>query len=122
MSDDAKAYYLTRGDGDDRTKVITKLVEDVTDLQNRLIELGYLPAGSATGLYGATTATAVQKFQEYHGLGADGKAGQETLTVLYGSDAMDATTGEANNLSKITPAPSASNAATTDSTTTTPAP
>ena len=80
MSDDAKAYYLTRGDGDDRTKVITKLVQDVTDLQNRLITLGYLTPGSATGLYGSTTVDAVMKFQEYHGLSPiDGKAGQETL-------------------------------------------
>ncbi len=122
MSDDAKAYYLARGDGDDRTKVITKLVEDVTNLQNRLIELGYLSAGSATGLYGSTTVTAVQKFQEYHGLDADGKAGQETLAILYSTDAMDATTGAANNLSKISPTPAASDAATTDATTTTPAP
>lgn len=123
MSDDAKAYYLSRGDGDDRTKVITKLVQDVTSLQNRLIELGYLPAGSATGLYGASTVTAVQKFQEYHGLTADGKAGQETLTMLYSADAMDATTGAANNLSKVTPTPSvAGSTTTTDATTTTPAP
>jgi len=122
MSDDAKAYYLARGDGDDRTKVITKLVEDVTDLQNRLIELGYLPSGSATGLYGASTVTAVQKFQEYHGLTSDGKAGQETLAVLYSDDAMDAETGAANNLSKVTPTPTVAGTTTTDSTTTTPAP
>jgi peptidoglycan hydrolase-like protein with peptidoglycan-binding domain len=123
MSDDAKAYYLARGDGDDRTKVITKLVEDVTNLQTRLIELGYLPAGSATGLYGATTVTAVQKFQEYHGLTADGKAGQETLSMLYSSNAMDATTGAAANLSKVTPTPATATTTTAvDTTTTTPAP
>jgi peptidoglycan hydrolase-like protein with peptidoglycan-binding domain len=109
MSDQAKAYYLTRGDGDDRTKVITKLVEDVTKLQNRLIELGYLTPGSATGLYGNTTVLAVQKFQEYHGLTPiDGKAGQETLKLLYSAEAMDATTGAANNKSKMTPVPSTS--------------
>ena len=101
MSDQAKAYYLSRGDGDDRTKEITKLVDDVTKLQNRLIELGYLTAGSATGLYGATTVQAVQKFQEYHGLEQiDGKAGQETLKLIYSAEAMDATTGAANNKSK----------------------
>ena len=109
MSDQAKAYYLTRGDGDDRTKVITKLVEDVTKLQNRLIELGYLTPGSATGLYGNTTVQAVQKFQEYHGLSPiDGKAGQETLKMIYSTEAMDATTGKANNKSKMTPTPSVS--------------
>jgi peptidoglycan hydrolase-like protein with peptidoglycan-binding domain len=108
MSSDANAYYLTRGDGDDRTKVITKLVEDVTDLQKRLIELGYLAAGSASGLYGNSTALAVQTFQEYHGLQADGKAGQETLKLIYSADAMDATTGKANNKSKMSPTPSTS--------------
>jgi len=108
MSKDAKAYYLARGDGDDRTKVITKLVEDVTKLQNRLIELGYLAAGSASGLYGNSTALAVQTFQEYHGLQADGKAGQETLKLIYSTEAMDATTGKVNNKSKMSPTPSTS--------------
>lgn len=129
MSDQAKAYYLSRGDGDDRTKELTKLVQDVTDLQKRLIELGYLTAGSDTGLYGATTVEAVQKFQEYHGLTPiDGKAGQATLTLLYSANAMDATTGKANNMSKMTPTPSASvdptstAGTTTTTTSTTPAP
>ncbi len=120
MSSDAKAYYLTRGDGDDRTKIITKLVDDVTALQNRLIELGYLAAGSASGLYGNSTALAVQTFQEYHGLDADGKAGQETLKLIYSAEAMDATTGKANNKSKMSPSPSVSPSA--GVTTTTPAP
>lgn len=107
MSDQAKAYFLTRGDGDDRTKELTKLVEDVTNLQKRLITLGYLTAGSDTGLYGATTVEAVQKFQEYHGLSPiDGKAGQSTLKLLYSTDAMDAVTGKANNKSKMSPTPS----------------
>ncbi|MEN6593494.1 MAG: peptidoglycan-binding protein [Clostridiaceae bacterium] len=120
MSKDAKAYYLTRGDGDDRTKVITKLVEDVTALQTRLIELGYLAAGSASGLYGNSTALAVQTFQEYHGLDADGKAGQETLKLIYSTEAMDATTGKANNKSKMSPTPSASASAGTVTGTPTP--
>ena len=123
MSDDAKAYYLSPGDGDDRTKVITKLVEDVTKLQKRLIELGYL-TGGATGLYGATTADAVMMFQEYHGLPMDGKAGQETLKLLYSAEAMTATVGKANNKTKMTPTPSASAGTTTPSpsTSTTPNP
>ena len=109
MSDQAKAYYLTRGDGDARTSVITKLVQDVTNLQNRLIQLGYLTPNSATGLYGNSTVLAVQKFQEYHGLSPiDGKAGQETLKLIYSAEAMDATTGKANNKSKMTPTPSVS--------------
>lgn len=108
MSDNARGYYLSRGDGDDRTKVLTKLVQDVTDLQNRLITLGYLAAGSATGLYGNSTVLAVQTFQQYHGLDPDGIAGQETLKLIYSTDAMDATTGKANDKSKLSPSPSTS--------------
>ena len=119
MSSEAKAYYLARGDGDDRTKVITKLVQDVTTLQNRLITLGYL-TGSATGLYGNTTVQAVQTFQEYHGLPMDGKAGQETLKLLYSAEAMTATVGKANNKTKMTPAPSASAGSTTPNPSTSP--
>jgi peptidoglycan hydrolase-like protein with peptidoglycan-binding domain len=123
MSDQAKAYYLTRGDGDDRTKVITKLVEDVTKLQKRLIELGYL-TGAPTGLYGATTAEAVLLFQEYHGLPMDGKAGQETLKLIYSAEAMTATVGKANNKTKMTPTPAGSPGTTTPnpSTSSTPTP
>lgn len=119
MSEDAKAYYLTRGDGDDRTKVITKLVEDVTKLQNRLIELGYL-TGSATGLYGNTTVQAVQTFQEYHGLPMDGKAGQTTLKLIYSAEAMTAEVGKANNKTKMTPTPSGSPGTTTPNPSTSP--
>lgn len=119
MSDAAKAYFLTRGDGDDRTKVITKLVEDVTKLQNRLIELGYL-TGSATGLYGNTTVQAVMTFQEYHGLPIDGRAGQETLKLLYSADAMTASVGKLNNKSKMTPTPAVSPGTTTPSPSTSP--
>ena len=108
MSDQAKPYFLSRGDGDDRTKVLTKLVQDVTKLQNRLIELGYLTTGSATGLYGNTTVLAVQTFQEYHGLPMDGIAGQETLKLIYSTDAMTAAVGKANNKTKLTVSPSAS--------------
>ncbi|MDD4312234.1 MAG: peptidoglycan-binding protein, partial [Eubacteriales bacterium] len=99
MSDTASPYYLSRGDGDDRTKAITKLVEDVKNLQKRLIELGYLTAGSDTGLYGNTTVLAVQTFQEYHGLPIDGIAGQETMKTIYSAEAMTAEVGKVNNKS-----------------------
>ena len=121
MSDDAKAYYLTRGDGDDRTKELTKLVQDVTNLQKRLIELGYL-TGNATGLYGSTTVEAVQTFQEYHGLPMDGKAGQETMQLIYSADAMTAAVGKVNNKTKTTPAPGANVSPGATTTTTTPNP
>ena len=107
MSADAKAYYLSRGDGDERTASITKLVEDVKKLQDRLITLGYLAAGANTGVYGESTANAIKLFQQYHGLQADGKAGQATLTLIYTDQAMDAVTGKANDKSKQTPSPDA---------------
>ena len=113
MGDQAKAYFLSRGDGDDRTKVLTKLVEDVKSLQKRLIELGYLTAGSDTGLYGNTTVLAVQTFQEYHGLPMDGIAGQETMKLIYSAEAMTAEIGKVNNKTKATVAPSGSPATTT---------
>lgn len=113
MAGNTSTFYLARGDGDDRTKDITRLVELVNKLQTRLIELGYLKAGGATGRYGEDTVNAVRLFQQYHGLKVDGQAGQSTLTILYTAEAMDATTGAANDRSKMTPAPDAA-AATPD--------
>ena len=56
---------------------------DVKKLQERLIELGYLPAGSADSVYGRQTYNAVKDFQKANGLGADGVAGDATQTHLY---------------------------------------
>ena len=108
MSDTAKAYYLGIGDGDSRTKDITKLVADVKKLQERLISLGYMDITAASGYYGDSTAVAVKTFQQYHGLLQDGRAGQSTLAMLYSAEAMDAVTGKQNDRSKLpqTPVPS----------------
>ena len=57
--------------------------EDVRRLQERLIELGYLPEGSADGAYGAKTRNAVRLFQYYNGLTVDGIAGRMTQTNLF---------------------------------------
>ena len=56
---------------------------DVRKLQERLIELGYMPEGSADGAYGRQTYNAVKKFQYYNGLTQDGIAGRRTQTYLY---------------------------------------
>lgn len=56
---------------------------NVKKLQNALIELGYLPEGSADGAYGYQTYNAVKAFQKANGLSADGVAGPATLTTLY---------------------------------------
>lgn len=61
---------------------------DVKKLQKRLIELGYMPAGSADGAYGYQTYNAVRDFQKANGLDNDGVAGPATLTNLYDNPAV----------------------------------
>lgn len=56
---------------------------EVKKLQKRLIELGYLPEGSADGAFGGQTRKALIAFQEANGLTADGVAGDATQTHLY---------------------------------------
>ena len=63
----------------------------VVQLQQRLIALGYLPAGSDDGKYGTKTAEAVYAFQKANGLVRDSIAGGKTLSKLYGSSAAAAT-------------------------------
>ena len=60
----------------------------VTELQKRLIELGYLTT-SATGTYGAATKAAVIEFQKMAGLTADGVAGTSTVNALFATDAPE---------------------------------
>ena len=57
--------------------------DSVRKLQNRLIELGYLPEGAADGSFGYQTSRAVREFQKKNGLSSDGVAGPATLTRLY---------------------------------------
>lgn len=57
--------------------------DEVRKLQERLIELGYLPEGSADGAFGGQTRTAVRRFQYYNGLTVDGIAGRTTQTNLF---------------------------------------
>lgn len=61
----------------------------VAEVQQRLIDLGYLSA-SATGYYGPATQAAVMAFQSAHGLNADGKAGEATCNKLFSDDAKKA--------------------------------
>ena len=76
-SDSALAYTMSQGDTG----------SNVQDLQERLMALGYFSA-DPTGYYGSITALAVQTFQTQNALAADGKAGPETRSVLYSSDAL----------------------------------
>ena len=58
----------------------------VTNLQNRLKELGYM-AGKADGVYGTGTYNAVKLFQQQTGLPQTGNADSETLKLLFAEDA-----------------------------------
>ena len=60
--------------------------KEVKKLQEKLIELKYLPEDSADGSYGRQTYNAVKKFQYYNGLKADGIAGRATQTNLFEND------------------------------------
>jgi uncharacterized protein YgiM (DUF1202 family) len=55
---------------------------EVTKMQNKLRERGFLDA-SSTGEFGDKTFEAVSAFQEAAGIAADGIAGQATLEALY---------------------------------------
>ncbi len=60
---------------------------DVSDLQARLLELGYYD-GEIDGRYASGTQAAVQAFQERNGLTADGIAGRQTQDLLYSGSAQ----------------------------------
>lgn len=101
MSESAKALTLSRGSD-------PRLFGDmITELQKRLIKLGYM-TGSATGKYGDSTVLAVQKFQSANALKPDGIAGKDTLKLIY-SDAAIAS-GSPTASPKQSPATTSPNA------------
>ncbi len=73
--------------------------DNVAQLQEALIELGYL-SGMADGNYGTDTADAVKAFQRENGLTVDGTAGVQTQKVLFGGNAK-----KAASKATATPAP-----------------
>lgn len=56
--------------------------EDVREVQNLLVEQGYLNAGGADGVYGGGTERAILKFQQAQGFYPDGIAWPQTLKRL----------------------------------------
>ncbi len=62
--------------------------EAVTDLQNRLMHLGYLDIDEPTQHFGPATKYAVQLFQRQHNLQQDGIAGAATLALIYSDEAQ----------------------------------
>lgn len=63
---------------------------EVLEMQNRLIALGYL-SGLADGNFGLLTKAAVVRFQRENNLVRDGVAGSKTLAALYSDAATDST-------------------------------
>src|SRR2546423_660630 len=55
--------------------------DDVRQLQERLLEMGY-DIGRADAVYGGRTARAVARFQREVGLAADGACGPQTMNAL----------------------------------------
>lgn len=62
--------------------------EAVMQLQERLMELGYLSLEEPTQYFGSGTEYALELFQRQHGLEQDGVAGTETQLLLFGEDAQ----------------------------------
>lgn len=62
--------------------------DDVLQLQLRLIDLGYLDAGTADGIFGPMTDEAVRLFQEVYGLEVDGFVGPLTWERLFSQEAI----------------------------------
>ena len=82
--------------------------EDAKLVQKRLIELGYL-TGKADGKFGSASQAALKKFQQKHGLKADGVAGGDTFAILFSHNALsqDAIVTAAPTAVPVTPAPTA---------------
>jgi N-acetylmuramoyl-L-alanine amidase len=55
--------------------------DDVAELQQRLLALGFTP-GRVDGVFGGNTEQAVRRFQRGVGLGVDGSVGPETLRAF----------------------------------------
>jgi len=72
---------------------------EVTELQQRLISMGYL-AGAADGIFGPRTALAVQAFQQRNSLDPDGIAGKLTIAKLNSANAVGPVAG-------VSPSPTA---------------
>ena len=60
----------------------------IIDVQEKLMELGYLGNDEPTDYYGNGTKYALQLFQRSHSLQVDGLLGDQTLTALFSEDAM----------------------------------
>lgn len=60
----------------------------IIDIQQRLMELGYMGMDEPTDYYGFVTEYSLQLFQRKHNLQVDGILGDETLEKLFDEEAM----------------------------------
>ena len=74
---------LSLGDRDD-----PESAANVTSLQSRLIELGFLSDDEADGAFGQNTENAVKYFQRLNGLEATGVADRATQELLYSEESV----------------------------------
>lgn len=74
--------YGTVHDVADWTMRLGNSGKKVTELQEKLIYLGYLEAGKADGHYGSATQDAINRYQVAHGLKVLGIANIETQTLI----------------------------------------
>ena len=92
MSEGAPEYSVSEGaDG-----------EDVSELQSRLYELGYLKS-KPSGYFGTDTLAAVTLFQENNGLEVNGKINVETRELLYSGDVVAVVWSSGDTSENITP-------------------
>lgn len=68
----------------------------VADIQQRLMDLGYMDLDEPTTLYGPATAGAVKLFQRKHELTIDGQMGKETYATLISESAKKYSVGIGN--------------------------
>lgn len=66
-------------------KLGSRIAPDVTELQKRLAELGFLQSDGVTGYFGQMTFAAVVKYQQSVGINATGYVGPATRVKLQGS-------------------------------------
>ena len=90
LNQEEKQMYLVAGNPDAPREATYRTLskgstgEDVTALQNKLVEKGYLVSGSFTaGYYDTATENAVINFQKANGLTVDGLAGEITQHALF---------------------------------------
>ena len=71
----------------DTEYLVDMTAEEISALEERLWELGYL-AGETDGVFDAETRSALESFQQANGLQVNGAADEETLARLNSPDAL----------------------------------